>query len=268
MALLHDRIRSRTDWRSLMAAIEFREVVFRRTATAPVLDGISLTVASGELVTLVGRSGAGKTTLLKLVNRLLEPSAGRVSVAGRDVRDWDVIRLRRAVGYVIQDVGLFPHRTVAENIATVPRLEGWERPRRAARVHELLDLVGLPRAFGDRMPDELSGGQRQRVGVARALAVDPPVLLMDEPFGALDPLTRRELQHELLRIQQQLATTIMLVTHDVAEAIALGHRVGVLDGGRLVACAPADDILRSVDASVRDLFRVGAPLAARDSIGS
>src|SRR5574341_1944963 len=166
-----------------MSAIEFRDVSYSRDGKTLVLDCVSLEVASGELVSLVGRSGAGKTTILKLVNRLLEPSSGTVFVDGRDVREWDLIRLRRSVGYVIQDGALFPHMTAAENIATVPRLEGWDPPRTSNRVDELLDLVGLPGTFGGRWPHELSGGQRQRIGVARALAADPPVLLLDEPFG-------------------------------------------------------------------------------------
>ena len=238
-----------------MSAIEFRGVSYSRDGTPRVLDNFTLAIPSGELLTLVGRSGAGKTTLLKLVNRLLEPREGAVLVDGRDVREWDLIRLRRSVGYVIQDGGLFPHVTVAENIATVPRLEGWDAARTRARIDELLDLVGLPSAgFGERWPHELSGGQRQRVGVARALAADPPVLLMDEPFGALDPLTRADLQTELQRIQQQLRKTVILVTHDIAEAMTLGDRLGVIEAGRLLACAPPSEILDSPDPSVRRLL--------------
>jgi osmoprotectant transport system ATP-binding protein len=237
-----------------MSAIEFREVAFAR-GEARVLDRLTLTVAAGELLVLLGRSGSGKTTLLKLVNRLLEPTSGTVSVAGRDVRDWDLVRLRRSVGYVIQDGGLFPHMRVAENIATVPRLEAWPRPRIDARVGELLDLVGLPRAFADRWPHELSGGQRQRVGVARALAADPPVLLMDEPFGALDPLTRVELQIEVQRIQQRLRKTIIFVTHDIAEARTLADRIGILDGGALLACGTAAELSESRNEFVRRLLQ-------------
>ena len=175
-------------------------------------------------VALVGASGAGKTTVLKLVNRLLVPDAGHVRVEGRDTREWDPIRLRRSVGYVIQDVGLFPHLTVADNIAVVPRLEGWDDARVATRVRELLELIGLAHDdYATRWPDELSGGQRQRVGVARALAADPPVLLMDEPFGALDPVTRRQLRDEFRRIQSRLRKTVLLVTHDMAEAMAHGR---------------------------------------------
>jgi osmoprotectant transport system ATP-binding protein len=199
-----------------------------------VLDDVSLAIAPGEALALVGRSGAGKSTLLKLINRLLLPDAGSVAVDGRDTREWDPIALRRRTGYVLQDVGLFPHLTIAENVALVPRLEGWPEPRRQARARELLELVGLPPAeYAARWPRELSGGQRQRVGVARALAVDPPIVLMDEPFGALDAATRVELRSEFQRIRRHLHQTLVIVTHDMDEAFALGDRVGVLDNGRL-----------------------------------
>jgi osmoprotectant transport system ATP-binding protein len=199
-----------------------------------VLDDLDLAVNAGESVALVGRSGIGKTTLLKLINRLLLPQSGSVSVQGRDTREWDPIALRRRTGYVLQEIGLFPHLTVEENVALVPRLEGWPEEQKRARAHELLELVGLPAAqFAARWPRELSGGQRQRVGVARALAVDPPILLMDEPFGALDAITRQELRSEFQRIRAQLRQTIIFVTHDMDEAFALGDRVGTLEGGRL-----------------------------------
>jgi osmoprotectant transport system ATP-binding protein len=237
------------------AAIEFRAVSFARPGGAAVLDRFDLRVPPGEVLALVGRSGAGKTTLLKLVNRLLLPDGGAVFVEGRDTRDWEPIRLRRRVGYVLQEVGLFPHMTVEDNIGVVPRLEGWPRDRVAARVGELLELIGLePRDFAARWPDELSGGQRQRVGVARALAVDPPVLLMDEPFGALDPLTRAELHAEFRRIQDRLRKTVIIVTHDMGEAFALGDRVGVLDEGQLVACDRPETVARSKDPRVRKLL--------------
>jgi osmoprotectant transport system ATP-binding protein len=237
------------------AAIEFRAVSFARPGGAAVLDRFDLQVPPGEVLALVGRSGAGKTTLLKLVNRLLLPDGGAVFVEGRDTRDWEPIRLRRRVGYVLQEVGLFPHMTVEDNIGVVPRLEGWPRDRVAARVGELLELIGLePRDFAARWPDELSGGQRQRVGVARALAVDPPVLLMDEPFGALDPLTRAELHAEFRRIQDRLRKTVIIVTHDMGEAFALGDRVGVLDEGQLVACDRPETVARSKDPRVRKLL--------------
>jgi osmoprotectant transport system ATP-binding protein len=199
-----------------------------------VLDNLDLAIRAGESVALVGRSGAGKSTLLKLINRLLLPEAGAVTVHGRDTRDWDPIALRRRTGYVLQEIGLFPHLTVEENVALVPRLEGWPDARRRARAHELLELVGLPPAeFAARWPRELSGGQRQRVGVARALAVDPPIVLMDEPFGALDSITRQELRSEFQRIRHHLRQTVVFVTHDMDEAFALGDRVGVLETGHL-----------------------------------
>jgi osmoprotectant transport system ATP-binding protein len=221
----------------------------------PAIDGLDLTIASGESVALVGASGAGKSTALKLVNRLLVPQRGSVFVEGRDTRDWNPIALRRRTGYVLQDVGLFPHFTIEENVALVPRLENWPLAKRKARASELLALVGLPAAeFAARSPHELSGGQRQRVGVARALAADPPILLMDEPFGALDPVTRSELQREFLRIQRNLKKTILLVTHDMGEAVVLGQRIGVLDAGRLVACDTPAALARSTDPRVRRLL--------------
>jgi osmoprotectant transport system ATP-binding protein len=215
--------------------IDFDHVHFRR-GTRAVLHDVTFTVEPGETVALVGRSGAGKSTVLKLINRMLEPGDGIVRVDGRDTRAWDSTSLRRHTGYVLQDVGLFPHMTVARNVGLVPALLQWPPARIQARTAELLDLVGLPPdEFGPRWPDELSGGQRQRVGVARALAADPPVVLMDEPFGSLDPITRAELHREFRRIQQRVRKTVVLVTHDMREAFALAHRVGVLDEGMLVA---------------------------------
>jgi osmoprotectant transport system ATP-binding protein len=208
--------------------------------THVVLDNLDLTVGAGESLALVGRSGAGKSTVLKLINRLLVPDAGTVVVEGRDTRQWNPINLRRRIGYVLQEIGLFPHLTVEENVALVPRLEQWPVERRRARAHELLQLVGLPPGeFAARWPRELSGGQRQRVGVARALAIDPPIVLMDEPFGALDSVTRQELRAEFQRIRQHLRQTVILVTHDMDEAFALGDRVGVLEGGRVTFARPA-----------------------------
>jgi len=244
-----------------MNGVEFRQVSFRHARHTPILDGFTLAVDAGEVVALVGASGAGKTTALKLVNRLLVPDAGGVWVMGKDTSEWDPIRLRRAVGYVIQDVGLFPHLTVADNVAVVPRLEQWSEDRVAARVRELLELIGLaPDMYTERWPDELSGGQRQRVGVARALAVDPPVLLMDEPFGALDPITRRQLQQEFRRIQARVAKCVILVTHDMAEALALADRIGVLDEGRLIWCGTPQAITESDDLRVRALVESVVPL--------
>ena len=245
-----------------MDGLEFRQVAFGHSRQTPILDRFTLAVEAGEVVALVGASGAGKTTVLKLVNRLLLPDTGDVRVQGRDTRDWDPIRLRRSVGYVIQEVGLFPHLSVADNIAVVPRLEGWEAHRVDARVRELLDLIALaPQTYGARWPDELSGGQRQRVGVARALGADPPVLLMDEPFGALDPVTRRQLRDEFRRIQSRLRKTVLLVTHDMAEAMALADRIGVLEKGHLIWCEPAQAISQCEDPRVRkfvDAVTVGS----------
>ena len=246
-------------------AIEFRGVSFARPGQARVLDDFSLSVDAGDVLALVGRSGAGKSTLLKLVNRLLLPDQGAVFVEGRDTREWLPIALRRNVGYVLQDVGLFPHMSVADNVAVVPRLERWPAARVSTRVHELLELVGLPaHEFAARWPDELSGGQRQRVGVARALAVDPPVLLMDEPFGALDPLTRAELHAEFRHIQSRLHKTVIIVTHDMGEAFALADRVGVLEGGQLIACDRGAVVAASTDPRVRRLLDA-VPMIPRPS---
>jgi osmoprotectant transport system ATP-binding protein len=248
--------------------VEFRDVSFTRPGGLRVLDRFNLAVGAGEVVALVGRSGAGKSTILKLINRLLEPDAGDVVVEGRSTRAWEPIRLRRRVGYVLQDVGLFPHMTVAGNIAVVPQLEGWTAGRTAARVDELLDLIGLDRAtFAHRWPDELSGGQRQRVGVARALAIDPPMLLMDEPFGALDPVTRAELHREFTRIQARVRKTVVIVTHDMREAFALAARIGVLDGGELVAFDTPERLSGSTDPRVKQLLQAVSPTAGRDERG-
>jgi osmoprotectant transport system ATP-binding protein len=228
-------------------AIEFRDVSYVLPGGSRILCDLNLEVRRGETLVLLGRSGSGKTTTLKLVNRLLSPSGGEVRVNGAAIQDADVIRLRRGIGYVIQDVGLFPHFTVEKNIALVPRLEGWPAERIRARVQELLQLAGLEAAIGARFPHQLSGGQRQRVGVARALAADPAILLMDEPFGALDPLTRDELQREFLALQRRLNKTVVFVTHDLREALRLGSRIALMEAGRLVTVLSPREFMRSTD---------------------
>ena len=222
----------------------------------PVVDDVSLTVGTGELAVLVGTSGSGKTTLLRMINRLVQPTSGQVLVEGVDTATLPAHLLRRRIGYAIQGHGLFPHRTVAQNIATVPRLLGWPRARIDARVDELLALFQLdPATFRNRMPHQLSGGQAQRVGVARALAAKPDLLLMDEPFGALDPLIRAKAQADLRAIQQKLGTTLILVTHDMREAVDLGHRIAVMDGGRLLQYDhPARILTQPAAPFVRDLI--------------
>ncbi len=220
------------------------------------VDDLSLSVAAGEVVALVGSSGSGKTTTLRMINRLIEPTAGTITVDGRDVSTMPAHELRRGIGYVIQQSGLFPHRTVLANVATVPRLIGWDKARSKRRAHELLDLVGLDQSFADRYPAQLSGGQQQRVGVARALAADPPVLLMDEPFGAVDPIVRAQLQREFAKLQRELGKTVVFVTHDVDEAIVLGDRIAVLEtGGRLAQLdAPVDLLAKPASAFVADFL--------------
>jgi osmoprotectant transport system ATP-binding protein len=247
-------------------------------AARPAVAGIDLAVAAGETCVLIGPSGCGKTTTLRMINRLIEPTRGRVIVEDRDVTAADPVQLRRRIGYVIQSVGLFPHLSVAANIATVPRLLGWSKSRIGARVEELLALVGLDPAFAGRRPASLSGGQKQRVGVARALAADPPVLLMDEPFGAVDPMVRGRLQAELLAILKGLDKTVILVTHDIDEAIRMGDRVAVMRDGLIVQCdtpdrlllAPASDFVADflgIDRGLRRLSlipisRIASPAAA------
>lgn len=214
--------------------IRFEQVTKRYPDGTTAVDDLSFEVAEGELVTLVGPSGCGKTTTMMMVNRLIEPTSGRIYVNGEDIAAVDPVRLRRRIGYVIQQVGLFPHRTVLDNTATVPALVGWKRAKARARAAELLDLVGLdPKTYGARYPEQLSGGQRQRVGVARALAADPPVLLMDEPFGAVDPVVRERLQNEFLNLQRTVRKTVLMVTHDIEEAVRLGDRVAVYGQGRI-----------------------------------
>ena len=237
--------------------IEFRGVEYRVPSGKILLSDLDLVVRRGETLMLLGRSGSGKTTCLKLINRLLVPSAGDVLVENRLSDDWDPIRLRRRIGYAIQDVGLFPHYTVWENVALVPKLEKWERQKVADRVDEVLQLVGLPsRDFADRYPSQLSGGQRQRVGLARALAAEPPILLMDEPFGALDPITRAEIQLEFKKLQERMGKTIVFVTHDVGEALMLGDRIALMESGQMRGIHTPEEFLRSPDALVQDYVRV------------
>ena len=244
-------------------AIALSDVFVSRRAAGPVLRGLSLEIAAGETLALVGRSGAGKSTLLKLINGLLLPDQGGVSVEGRDTRAWNPFTLRRRIGYVLQEIGLFPHLDVGRNVGLVPALLGWDAARIAKRTDDVLALVGLPpREYARRAVQELSGGQRQRVGVARALAADPPFLLMDEPFGALDPVTRGELHREFRRIQSELGKTVVIVTHDMAEAFALGTRVGVLDGGVIAQIDEPRQLARSTDPRVRPLLE--PLLEARD----
>lgn len=242
-------------------AISFDSVSKRFAPSGPpAVDDVTLSIDEGEFITILGSSGCGKTTLLKMVNRLYEPDSGSIHLFGENTRDVDVIKIRRRIGYVIQQVGLFPHMTVAENIATVPELLEWDRQRIAARVDELLALVGLePESFRARYPGQLSGGQQQRIGLARALAVDPKIMLLDEPFGAIDAITRTNLQDELLRLHGGLKKTFLFVTHDITEAFKLGNRVVVMNEGRVCQFAapakiishPADDFVASLIASAR-----------------
>ena len=239
--------------------------------TRPAVDGIDLVVGAGETCVLIGPSGCGKTTTLRMVNRLIEPSSGRILLAGADVRQSDPVQLRRGIGYVIQGVGLFPHLTIRDNVATVPRLLGWPAARIADRVDAMLSLVGLdPSEFGDRRPASLSGGQRQRVGVARALAADPPVMLMDEPFGAVDPVVRARLQRDVAAILRQLGKTVIMVTHDIDEAIRMGDRVAIMHEGRIVQhdrperllAAPADAFVADFVGADRGLKRLSLVAAS------
>jgi len=229
----------------------------------PAVDGIDMDIPDGEIVIFVGPSGCGKTTLMKMINRLIEPTSGRIILDGEDVTQGNPDHLRRRIGYVIQQIGLFPHMTIGDNIAVVPKMLGWDKGRIDKRIDELLELVSLdPRVFRSRYPKQLSGGQRQRIGVARALAVDPPVMLMDEPFGAIDPITRERLQNEFLRLQEEIRKTIVFVTHDIDEAIKMGDRIAILKEGAVIAqydtpenilSAPADDF-------VADFIGAGASL--------
>ena len=227
--------------------LELREVSKRyRGAPRDAVEGLSLTVPAGQVCVLIGPSGCGKTTALKMINRLIEPSSGEILIDGVSVRDRRPAELRREIGYVIQQVGLLPHLTVAANIATVPRLLGWEKNRIRTRSDELLRLIGLdPAEYADRYPAELSGGQQQRVGLARALAADPPVMLMDEPFSAVDPITRERLQNDFLHLHRQVPKTVVFVSHDIDEAVKMADLIAVMDQGRLVQCAPPAELLAS-----------------------
>ncbi|HEY1731544.1 MAG TPA: ATP-binding cassette domain-containing protein [Terriglobales bacterium] len=244
--------------------IEFNDVGLRLPDGKQLLSAIHLSVRRGETLMLVGRSGSGKTTSLKLINRLLTATSGEVRVEGKVVTQWEATLLRRRIGYAIQDVGLFPHYTVRENVALVPKLEHWNPNKISARVAEVLALVGLPVAeFALRYPHELSGGQRQRVGIARALAAEPPMLLMDEPFGALDPITRAELRREFKQLQEKLQKTIVFVTHDIGEALMLGDRIALLENGMLLGVYSPEEFLRSEEQAVKayvDVFREGQQL--------
>lgn len=242
-------------------AIEFQNVTKQfDNASLPSVDRVSLTIEEGEFITILGSSGSGKTTLLKMVNRLYEPTEGKIILFGEDISTVDVVKVRRRIGYVIQQVGLFPHMTIAENISVVPRLLKWEKKRTEDRVDELLNLVGLlPEEFKHRYPAQLSGGQQQRVGLARALAVNPKIMLLDEPFGAIDAITRMKLQDELLRIHGELKRTFLFVTHDINEAFKLGGRVIVMNEGRVsqfdtperIVRQPADEFVASLIRSAR-----------------
>lgn len=231
-------------------AIELDSVSFCPHGRA-LVDRVSLSVQQGETLVLLGRSGSGKTTTLKLINRLLEPSSGRIRVNGCLTAEWDPVRLRRGIGYVIQEGGLFPHFTVERNIALVPSIEKWEPERTNARVHELLSTVGLDPELLSRYPRQLSGGQRQRVGVARALAADPPILLLDEPFGALDPITRSEIQKEFRTLQERMKKAVIFVTHDLREALLLGDRIALMETGTLVVDLPRSEFAHSPEPLVR-----------------
>ncbi len=251
--------------RSTAEPLEFREVTKRYPGSdEPAVDGLSLEVPAGEICVLVGPSGCGKTTAMRMVNRMIDITSGDILLGGRSVRDRKPEELRRHIGYVIQQIGLFPHRTIGDNVATVPRLLGWDKGRVEARVEELLDLVGLdPHVMRGRYPAQLSGGQRQRVGVARALAADPPVMLMDEPFGAIDPINRERLQNEFLRLQAELRKTIVFVTHDIDEAIKMGDRIAVMQvGGKLAQYAPPAELLMAPASKFVEDF-VGADRALK-----
>jgi len=242
-------------------AIEFVHVHYRINGNQSLVSDLNLTVQRGETLMLLGRSGSGKTTTLKLINRILTASQGEIRVDGRSTADWDVIQLRRHIGYAIQEAGLFPHYTVQENVALIPKLERWRPDKIKTRVEEVLHLVGLRHdQYAARYPNQLSGGQRQRVGLARALAADPPILLMDEPFGALDPITRAELQQEFAQLKKRLSKTVVFVTHDVSEALMLGDHIALMDSGALKGIYTPAEFLHSADEFVQpymNAYRAG-----------
>ncbi len=244
-----------------MATVELRDVCKRFPTGTVALDGVSLEVAEGAVLVLLGTSGSGKTTALRTINGMTPPDGGSVRVLGRRLAEWDPVHLRRSIGYVIQEGGLLPHLSIAENVGLVPRLLGWSETRRRDRAAELLSLVGLsPDRFAGLRPSQLSGGQRQRVGIARALAAEPPLLLMDEPFGALDPLTRRRLQDDFQALQRRLATTVVLVTHDVPEALRLADQVAVMEGGRVAQRGTPTELREGPqEGFVRDFLAAALP---------
>jgi osmoprotectant transport system ATP-binding protein len=245
-------------------AIEFVHVDYAVNETRSLVSDLTLAIRSHEILILLGRSGSGKTTTLKLINRLLSPTRGEVRVEGRATHQWDPIQLRRRMGYAVQEVGLFPHYTVEDNVALILKVQGWDRSRIERRVTEILSVIGLPyEQFARRYPHELSGGQRQRVGLARALAADPPLLLMDEPFGALDPLTRAEMQREFKLLQKRLGTTVVFVTHDVTEALLLGDRIALMESGASVGVFTPGEFVRSSNETVKayvEIFQSGFQL--------
>jgi osmoprotectant transport system ATP-binding protein len=258
---------SNSDTANEIPAIEFDHASFHLNGRA-LLQDLVLSVKRGETLVLLGRSGSGKTTTLKLINCLLLPSAGEVRVTGRSTADWDPIQLRRSIGYVIQDGGLFPHFTVERNIALVPRIENWPRARVEERVRELLATVGLNDELLSRYPSQLSGGQRQRVGVARALAADPPILILDEAFGALDPITRSAMQKEFRALQHRMRKAVIFVTHDLREALLLADRIALMEEGRLIVNLPTAEFTRSQDPLVRAYMEAFAGLPEADSAKS
>lgn len=249
----------------MAALVEFRGVTYE-IGGRQVLCGIDLSIEQGETVVLLGRSGSGKTTLLKMVNRLVEPTAGEVRFEGKRVTDWDPIRLRRRTGYVIQEGGLFPHATVAQNVGLVPKLEGWPQERIWQRTTELLDTMGMPeRVYGSRYPRQLSGGEKQRVGIARALAADPQLLLLDEPFAALDPVTRYEMQQRFVQLQRDFGKTALFVTHDIREALMLGTRIALLKEGQLDLIARPDEFVKARSPEARAFLATLGQMALDES---